>query len=256
MKVSVITITYCDDAGLEKTTRSVLSQRGDFETEHIVVDGGARVSTKEILARLGSTATLVSEPDRGRYDAMNKGIRLATGDVLWFMHSGDRFGSEGSIAAALAATESPTREWGYGFARLVDSAETMIGISGRPVFSMKWLAFGVVVPHQAAFFGSEVVSELGPYDEEIGLAADQLYMLRAAQIRPPTQVYDFLCDFDISGAGTIRAPHRHLLDFRKIRRQTGTTMTGSHAFDTALTILSAGVLDVHHFLPRLLKRVG
>lgn len=72
-KVSVITITRDDSAGLRATTASVLAQQGEFEIEHIVVDGGADPQTAKLLADLGSTAQLISEPDEGRYDAMNKG---------------------------------------------------------------------------------------------------------------------------------------------------------------------------------------
>ena len=82
MKISVVTVSYDAASTIEDTLRSVAAQTYS-EVEHIVVDGASRDGTREILERYrGRLAHLISEPDQGIYDAMNKGIRLATGDIV------------------------------------------------------------------------------------------------------------------------------------------------------------------------------
>src|ERR1700722_12907065 len=89
--VSVITVVYNGAATLETTLLSVIGQSYD-RVEYIVVDGGSKDGTLDLIDRYKShIATWVSEPDKGVYDAMNKGIRMAKGDWLFFLGSDDRF---------------------------------------------------------------------------------------------------------------------------------------------------------------------
>ena len=91
MKFSVITICYNAAATIERTLRSVTGQSWT-DKEYIIIDGASKDSTMEIIDRYrGKVDILVSEPDKGLYDAMNKGLRLATGDYVLFMNAGDRF---------------------------------------------------------------------------------------------------------------------------------------------------------------------
>jgi putative colanic acid biosynthesis glycosyltransferase len=118
----VITISYRDLPGLERTLASVQGQRGEFATEHIVIDGGSGTDVERFLRSEDSRlAYWQSQPDDGRYAAMNEGIGRATGHMLWFMHSGDRFSDEGAVAAALAALDTEIQcGWGFGRARLTN----------------------------------------------------------------------------------------------------------------------------------------
>lgn len=91
-KITVITVVFNDAAGLRRTSSSVLAQ--DYpDIEYLIIDGASQDNTREVLAGLEShpCVRVISEPDRGIYDAMNKGIRLATGDWLNFMNAGDCF---------------------------------------------------------------------------------------------------------------------------------------------------------------------
>ena len=100
MKISVITATYNSAATVADTLRSVNGQTHP-DVEHIVVDGGSTDRTLEIVRAEGKrVATLVSEPDRGIYDAMNKGLRLATGDVVGLINSDDFQASPGAGGSA------------------------------------------------------------------------------------------------------------------------------------------------------------
>lgn len=86
---SVITVTYNAGKNLETTLQSVCAQQ-DAQIEYIVVDGGSTDGTLEVIGRYSSCiAKWISEPDQGLYDAMNKGLKLATGDYVWFLNAGD-----------------------------------------------------------------------------------------------------------------------------------------------------------------------
>jgi len=99
IKFSVITICYNDFEGVKSTLESVLSQTG-VNFESIVIDGGSSDGTPEYLKKNDDINNLLwlSEPDSGIYNAMNKGIELASGDWLVFMNSGDKFVSANVLA--------------------------------------------------------------------------------------------------------------------------------------------------------------
>ena len=93
-KISVVTVVYNSAALIENTVNSIINQSYSH-IEYIVVDGGSTDGTIDILNRYKKNiSTLISEPDRGIYDAMNKGISLATGDFVVFINSGDKFSSD------------------------------------------------------------------------------------------------------------------------------------------------------------------
>lgn len=218
VRVSVVTISYNDLVGLRRTLPSVRNQRGGFEVEHIVIDGGSGALVEQFLREQEATlAYWHSRPDGGRYHAMNDGLLRATGDVVWFMHSGDRFSDPDVIAAALLAAGRDVQDtWGFGRARLTNGDRPTGREWGIDRFDVRRFALGDrPVPHQAAFFGAGLLRKLGCYDEGFGLAADQLYMLRAARLRPPMVLDRLVCDFDTSGAGSVRSLHEHYRDSRR-----------------------------------------
>lgn len=215
--VSVITISFQDLDGLKRTVDSVRAQRYEGRIEHIVIDGGSGDDVVKYLSEIEpGFAYWQSEPDGGRYDAMNQGIARASGDLLWFMHSGDCFSDPDAVAAAVWAISGhgPARElWGYGMDNLVGLGR----VRGPMPFSIrKFLAGLQVIPHQASFFGASLVSKLGGYDLDFGIAEDQEFMLRAALLREPITIRRVLCDFDTTGVGTNRPPSVVFSDLRRM----------------------------------------
>ena len=101
MKFSIITVTYNAESTLERTLQSVAQQTYPH-VEHLIIDGASKDKTLEI-ARRYPHAIVHSEPDKGLYDAMNKGLRLATGDYLCFLNAGDTLHSKETLAH-IAAT--------------------------------------------------------------------------------------------------------------------------------------------------------
>ncbi|MEB3981998.1 glycosyltransferase family 2 protein [Mycobacterium sp. 663a-19] len=202
--VSVITISLNDLDGLKRTVDSVRAQRYEGRIEHIVIDGGSGDAVVEYLSGCEPGFSYwQSQPDGGRYDGMNQGIAHATGDLLWFMHSGDRFSDPDAVAQVAEAISGhgPARDlWGYGMYRVIKRGR----IYGGPMpFHLRWFVAGWPrwqgVPHQASFFGSSLVDKVGLYNLEFGFAADQEFIFRAALHRTPITIRRVLCDFDGGG---------------------------------------------------------
>jgi glycosyltransferase involved in cell wall biosynthesis len=215
--ISVITISFKDLDGLKRTVDSVRAQRYAGRIEHIVIDGGSGDAVVEYLSgREPGLTHWQSEPDGGRYDAMNQGISHASGDLLWFMHSSDCFPDPDAVAQAVEVISShgPARDvWGYGMDNLVGLGRVR---SPMPFSLRKFLAGWQVIPHQASFYGSSLVSKLIGYDLDFGIAADQEFILRAALLREPITIRRVLCDFDTNGVGTNRLPSEVFNDLRRM----------------------------------------
>ncbi len=220
--VSVITISLHDLDGLKRTVDSVRAQRYGGRIEHIVIDGGSGDDVVDYLSGCEPGFTYwQSEPDGGRYDAMNQGIAHASGDLLSFMHSRDRFADPDVVAKVVEAISGhgPVRDvWGYG-------RQNAMGPDGRklgppyehiPFDIRKFLVRGRVVPHQSAFFGASLVCKLGGYDLDFGIAADQLFIFQAALLREPITFQHEVCDFDMTGAGSQRYWSEYFRDLRRM----------------------------------------
>jgi hypothetical protein len=233
--ISVITISLNDVAGLRRTRNSVVAQKG-VKINHIIVDGGSTDGAKTFLSTLDNV-DWSSCADNGRYDAMNRGIARAETDLIWLMHAGDIFGDDHSVQKVLQSYVQMEWSWAYGFSRVMDSSGKMIGFMGFSPFDIKRLALGDrVVPHQAAIFERRLHQEVGGYDEEFGLAADQLYMLKVAKREPPFIIGEFLCDFDGTGAGSTRDRGSHFADMNRARKMAGVSVSGSYLADRAISL--------------------
>jgi glycosyltransferase involved in cell wall biosynthesis len=232
--VSVITISFHDLDGLKRTVDSVRAQRYVGRIEHIVIDGGSGEDVVDYLS--GCQPALVywqSKPDGGRYDAMNQGIAHASGELLWFMNSRDCFSDPDAVAQAVKAIAghgSVRDAWGYGQANLVGPDGRSFGRPGLPApmpFKFHhFLACGMGVPHQASFFGSSLVSKLGGYDVDFGLAADTLFIFRAALLREPITIPRVVCDCDATGASAVVPLSEHFRDRRRCAELHGYYLLG------------------------------
>lgn len=182
MKISVITATYNSAATIGDTLASILSQtHGDVES--IVVDGGSTDATLDIVrryeARFGGRLRWVSEPDRGIYDAMNKGIGMATGDVVGLLNSDDFFTSD-NVLSTVARELADGIDAVYGdihFVRPGDLGRCVRYYSSR-LFRPWLMRFGYMPAHPSFYARREVYERYGLYSLDYKIAADFEMLVR------------------------------------------------------------------------------
>ena len=172
-KLSVITVCYNAEATIEDTIQSVISQTY-HHVEYIIVDGASKDRTMDIVNRYREhIAIVVSERDKGLYDAMNKGISLATGDYLCFLNAGDSFHEDDTLQQMVHSIHTPQLpDVLYGETELVDHEGhflRMRRLSAPEVLTWKSFRQGMLVCHQAFFPRRDLVM---PYDLRYRFSAD------------------------------------------------------------------------------------
>ena len=180
MKVSIITITYNSAETVEDTIQSVLSQ--DYSNvEYIMVDGASKDDTMAIVNRYqDKIATIISEPDKGIYDAMNKGICAATGDVIGILNSDDFYADNSVISDIVKAIQQDNADACYADLVYVDRTATDKVIRSWKSGEYRHGDFlrGWMPPHPT-FFVKRVYYEMhGLYSLQLRSAADYELMLR------------------------------------------------------------------------------
>lgn len=174
MKLSIITVVWNAVSTIEQTICSVLEQRCQADVEYLIIDGGSTDGTLEVIDRYRDRlARVVSEPDDGLYDAMNKGIRLATGDVIGIINADDYYlpGAFQTVEDALA---------GRALDRVIFWGDVQYEKLGRVKgFRPRQRRIGAFAPHPSMFCPKAVYERIGVYDTKLKLLADYDFMYRA-----------------------------------------------------------------------------
>jgi glycosyltransferase involved in cell wall biosynthesis len=173
MKISIVTVAWNAAATIEDTLRSVAAQtHGDIE--HIVIDGGSTDDTMAIVARFPHVARVVSERDRGIYDGMNKGLRLATGDAVGFLNSDDFYCREDAVALIAKGLEESGADAVTGAIAVIDRHDSAKVVRYYPSTGFrKWmLRFGHMPPHPTLYIRREMLAKIGEFDHELRIGAD------------------------------------------------------------------------------------
>jgi len=202
MKFSIITATLDSERFLEETVRSVLSQ--DYpDFEYILVDGGSSDGTVEIIkdyAAIDGRLRWISEPDRGIADAMNKGIRMAKGEVVAHIHSDDFYAANGvfsDVAAAFAA--HPDALWLTGGVYEVDEEGAILREIKVRRYGYRKLIRCNFILHPATFVKSEGFRRAGLFDERRRYAMDYDLWLRLGTLSVPVTIDKPLASFRLHG---------------------------------------------------------
>lgn len=209
IRISIITVCYNAELTIERTLRSVAEQTYP-EIEYIVIDGASKDATLELVARWAPHALCVSEADKGIYDAMNKGLKKATGDYVWFLNAGDALPSPDTVARLVTETcpDAKARpDVIYGDCMLIDSTDRLLGLRRlRPPHQLDWRSFrkGMLVCHQS-FIARRELCPL--YDLQYRFSADVDWCIK---VMKQAKVYAFV-DEPISyylNEGTTTRNHR------------------------------------------------
>lgn len=185
MKISIITVSYNSDKTIEETLRSVSAQTYS-NIEHIIVDGGSTDKTLEIISKYPHVSTLVSEPDEGIYDAMEKGVRLATGDVIGVLNSDDLFSSCTIIEEiSKVFMRSVHSKIVYGTVKYFkeDDPKAIVRNMTTVPYYDTFFEDGEVPPHEAFYAKREVYDSIEGYDKSFKIAGDYDFMFRALKIK-------------------------------------------------------------------------
>jgi glycosyltransferase involved in cell wall biosynthesis len=180
MKVSIITVSFNSARTIQDTIRSVLSQTYP-SIEYIIIDGGSTDGTKEIVRSFGhKIAIFVSEPDYGLYDAMNKGFKLATGDIIGILNSDDFYNTEMALSWMVEAIEKSHTDSAFADICYVqhNNPQKVVRYWKSKSFSRGSFCWGWHPPHPTFLVKKSVYEKYGYFDLSFKLAADFELMLR------------------------------------------------------------------------------
>lgn len=207
-KISIVTVVYNNRAEMALTMDNVAAQTYP-NIEYVVVDGASTDGTKELIeGRMAEVDKYLSEPDKGLYDAMNKGIDLATGDYIWFMNSGDRIESN-TLLQDIADKFNWQHDVYYGETHLMDEQGKVLGTRSELTTrklpeQLTWedFKYGQLVGHQAFIVKRSIC---GHYNLSYPCSADQDWQIRCLKAATSVQNTGFImCRFMLGGVSTQR----------------------------------------------------
>lgn len=225
-KITVITPSFNQGRYIERTIKSILEQ-GYPNLEYIIIDGGSTDGTAEIVKRYEKHLDWICERDNGQSNAINKGIRLATGDIICYLNTDDKF-EQGTLKTVgdIFAQNSAVM-WLSGRCRIIDEHDQEVrrAISEYKNFLLKHYSYRLLlitnlISQPSTFWSRQLVAELGLFDENEHLAMDYEYWLRIGKLYAPKIVDSCLSSFRIhpaskSAGSYLEMPRHELLIARK-----------------------------------------
>lgn len=179
MKISIITVTYNSARTIKDTVLSVRNQSYN-EVEHIIIDGKSTDNTLNIAGNYGHTGPLVSEADEGIYDAMNKGVKIASGDIIGILNSDDFYHDRDVIKNVINTFGNDNCDAVYGDLVYVDPRDTgkvlrkwVAGVYSKSLFYKGWMP-----PHPAFFVKKEIYEKYGLFNLDFKSSSDYELLLR------------------------------------------------------------------------------
>ena len=194
MKISIITATYNSAKTVKDTFESVLRQSYN-DYEYLIVDGASKDETmtvvKEYESRFEGRLRYISEPDKGLYDAMNKGLKMATGDVVGILNSDDFYTSDDALQTIADAFNANDIDATYGDIHFVndDDLTKMVRYYSSSVFKRSYMRFGLMPAHPSFYCKKSVYEKYGYFDTSYRVAADFENLLRLIFINKIKTLY-------------------------------------------------------------------
>jgi len=180
VKISIITATFNSSTSIKDTLESVNAQTYP-NIEHIIVDGGSFDNTLDIVKDYGNKiATIISEPDKGIYDAMNKGIMAATGDIIGILNSDDFFTSTDVISTIVKKFEESSIDALYGDVHFVnpDNLKKTVRYYSSAIFRPSLFRFGFMPAHPSFYMKKSCYEKFGLYSLDYKIASDYDLLIR------------------------------------------------------------------------------
>jgi glycosyltransferase involved in cell wall biosynthesis len=253
---SLTIVTPCLNAAatLPATLASVRAQ--DYPgLEHIVVDGGSTDGTLELL-RAAEGVRWISEPDRGLADALNKGIAMASGDVIGELNADDVYEPGALDAAGAALGADPGAMWLTGQCRIIDAQgrEIRKGVTAYKNRLLRHYSLGLYLTHNfisapATFFRREALAEAGGFDLRYRISVDYDLQLRIAVRHEPLILHRYLASFRMAEGSLSMSGFR--TQFREHAEQARRHGDGHRAAVALNQLLSAGIVGTYETLRRV-----
>jgi glycosyltransferase involved in cell wall biosynthesis len=257
--ISVITPCINAAATISGTLESVRAQ-GYPRLEHLVVDGGSTDSTPDLL-RAAPGIRWISEPDRGRVDAANKGARMATGDVIAWLNADDRYLAGALHLVAEAFAENPRAAWASGYCMIVDAEgrEVRRAVSAYKRFLVRRWSFPLYLTQNflsdpATFIRRRAFEEVGPLDERYRESHDYDLWLRVARRHgaPVLIERDLACFRMTEGTLSMSRFEHQFQEHRAIARRHG----DGHPIALAANRVMSTVIPAVYRVLRLARRAA
>jgi glycosyltransferase involved in cell wall biosynthesis len=202
MKITVITPSFNQGHFIERTIQSILSQEFDGELEYLVIDGGSTDNTLDILKGHGGRIEWVSEKDNGLADAVNKGLAMASGDIIGWLNSDDLY-RPGTLATVLEYfAKNPDCMWLYGKCRIIDLNDREIykSVTRYKNLLLKKYSYSRLlkenyISQPAVFFRRSLIDEVGKLRTDLRFALDYDLWLRFGRRYPAAVIPWYLSDF-------------------------------------------------------------
>jgi glycosyltransferase involved in cell wall biosynthesis len=201
-KISIITPCYNSEEFIEQTIKSILNQNYP-NLEYIVMDGGSTDSTVEILKKYPQIIWF-SEKDKGQSDAINKGLKKATGEILAFLNADDTYEPRSLKAVAEFFSNQPKKLWVTGKCKIIDTKgqEIQKGIAVYKNFWLKHYSYNKLlvinfISQPATFWRKEIIQKFGFFDENLHLTMDYDFWLRIGERHHLGFINQNLADFRI-----------------------------------------------------------
>ena len=188
IKISIITISFNSSQTIEKTLNSVASQ--SFKNiEYIIVDGGSKDNTLEICNSFSHVSKIISEPDKGVYDAFNKGLKLATGDIIGFLNADDVFFNKNSVQEIAKAFSENKTDIVYGNLDYInENGKVIRNWISRP-YEIGLIKKAWMPAHPTFYCKKEVYDLLGGYNDSFKIGGDFELCLRFLEVNQVSSFY-------------------------------------------------------------------
>lgn len=243
MKISIVTVVFNDAGHIGDTIRNIIGQTAYADIEYIIIDGNSTDGTINVIQKYREKiARVISENDNGIYDAMNKGLKIATGDYVMFINSGDRLTDSNTIKHIIQSIGRSRPDVIYG-----DYREMVNGVAGTiiPSRTSSKIWYGPVASHQSTLYSLAFLQKNNLfYDLSYRIAADYKLTAQAIRLAKRNVMRIPLCisDFDCSGVSSTNQG-QGLREANRVRQE----VFGWHP-------LAISLLSLVHIGARLTKR--
>jgi glycosyltransferase len=178
MKISIITICFNNEKDIRPTIESVINQTYK-NIEYIIVDGASKDTTLEIVYEYrDKISRIISEPDKGLYDAINKGIKAATGDIVGLIHAGDCLYDDNVINKIAKHFEDNDIDISYGHSKTINPQGKCVRINKTPEFNRISIKYGWMPSHQSIYVKRNLFSIYGYYNLALHPFSDYEFFIR------------------------------------------------------------------------------